>query len=133
MKPSVGKSLNLWLDATRTGIHDLPHSSWNCRDSDRMIIGFLLPGQKFISTLLSDILTILGIIWACKVFLLLLSCPISLIMSQQTQSDILHTKMLQNVLWCQITWSKCMLCNILEYTETIKIYEEKFVVLKKIQ
>jgi hypothetical protein len=26
----------------------------------------LLPGQKFISTLLSDILTILGIIWACK-------------------------------------------------------------------
>jgi hypothetical protein len=25
--------------------------------------------QKFISTLLSDILTILGIIWACKVFL----------------------------------------------------------------
>ena len=33
------------------------------------IIEFLLPGQKFISTLLSDILTILGIIWACKVFL----------------------------------------------------------------
>jgi hypothetical protein len=29
------------------------------------IIEFLLPGQKFISTLLSDILTILGIIWAC--------------------------------------------------------------------
>jgi hypothetical protein len=29
----------------------------------------LLGGQKFISTLLSDILTILGIIWACKVFL----------------------------------------------------------------
>jgi hypothetical protein len=25
--------------------------------------------QRFISTLLSDILTILGIIWACKVFL----------------------------------------------------------------
>jgi len=36
-------------------------------------------------------------------------------MSQQTQSDIFQTKMLQNVLWCQITWSKCMLCNILEY------------------
>ena len=33
------------------------------------IIEFLLSGQKFISTLLSDILTILGIIWACKVFL----------------------------------------------------------------
>jgi len=33
------------------------------------IIEFLLPGQKFISTLLSDILTILRIIWACKVFL----------------------------------------------------------------
>jgi hypothetical protein len=32
-------------------------------------IEFLLPGQQFISTLLSDILTILGIIWACKVFL----------------------------------------------------------------
>jgi hypothetical protein len=28
---------------------------------------------------------------------------ISLIMSQQTQSDIFHTKMLQNALWCQIT------------------------------
>ena len=36
-------------------------------------------------------------------------------MSQQTQSDNFHTKMLQNALWCQITWSKCMLCNILEY------------------
>ena len=23
--------------------------------------------------------------------------------------------MLQNVVWCQITWSKCMLCNILKY------------------
>jgi hypothetical protein len=33
------------------------------------IIEFLLPGQKFISTLLSDILTILRIIWECKVFL----------------------------------------------------------------
>jgi hypothetical protein len=32
-------------------------------------IEFLLPGQKFILTLLSDILTILGIIWACKVYL----------------------------------------------------------------
>jgi hypothetical protein len=28
------------------------------------LIEFLLPGQKFISTLLSDILAILGIIWA---------------------------------------------------------------------
>jgi hypothetical protein len=34
-----------------------------------IIIILLLPGQKFISTLLSDILTILGIIWACKVCL----------------------------------------------------------------
>ena len=33
------------------------------------IIDFLFPGQKCISTLLSDILTILGIIWACKAFL----------------------------------------------------------------
>ena len=33
------------------------------------IIEFLLSGQKFILTLLSDNLTILGIIWACKVFL----------------------------------------------------------------
>jgi len=33
------------------------------------LIEFLLAGQKFISTLLSDILTILGIIWACKLFL----------------------------------------------------------------
>jgi hypothetical protein len=37
---------------------------------------------------------------------------ISLSMSQQTQSDIFHTKMLENALWCQITWSKCMLCNM---------------------
>jgi len=28
---------------------------------------------------------------------------ISLIMSQQIQSDIFHTKMIQNALWCQIT------------------------------
>jgi hypothetical protein len=27
-------------------------------------------------------------------------------MSQQTQSDIFHTKMLQNALWCQITWTE---------------------------
>jgi hypothetical protein len=40
---------------------------------------------------------------------------IGLIMSQQTQSDIFHTKILQNALWCQITWSKCMLCTILDY------------------
>ena len=31
--------------------------------------------------------------------------------------------MLQNALWCQITWSKCMLCNILESdcSETLDI------------
>ena len=33
------------------------------------IIECLLPGQNFTSTLLSEIVTILGIIWACKVFL----------------------------------------------------------------
>jgi hypothetical protein len=33
------------------------------------IIEFLLPGQKFTATLLNDILAILGIIWAYKVFL----------------------------------------------------------------
>jgi hypothetical protein len=33
------------------------------------LIEFLLPGQKIISTLLGDILTILGIMLACKVFL----------------------------------------------------------------
>jgi hypothetical protein len=44
-------------------------------------------------------------------------------MSQQTQSDIFDTKMLQNALWCQITWSKCMLCNILEYSsQTLDIH-----------
>jgi hypothetical protein len=42
---------------------------------------------------------------------------------KQTQSDIFHTKMLQNALWCQITWSKCMLCNILEYcSQTLDIH-----------
>jgi hypothetical protein len=51
---------------------------------------------------------------------------ISLIMSQQTQSDIFHTKMLQNALWCQITWSKCMLCNILEYcSQTLDIHGQR--------
>ena len=40
-------------------------------------------------------------------------------MSQQTQSDIFHTKMLQNELWCQITWSKCMLCTKYTWTEGI--------------
>ena len=35
-------------------------------------------------------------------------------MSQQTQSDIFHVQMLQNEMWCQITWLKCMMCNILE-------------------
>ena len=44
-------------------------------------------------------------------------------MSQQTQSDIFHAQMLQNALWCQITWSKCMLCNILEYySQTLDIH-----------
>jgi hypothetical protein len=48
---------------------------------------------------------------------------ISLTMSQQTQSDIFHTKMLQNALWCQVTWSKCMLCNILEYcSQTLDLH-----------
>ena len=47
-------------------------------------------------------------------------------MSQQTQSDIFHTKMLQNALWCQITWSKCMLCNILEYcSQTLDIHGQR--------
>ena len=51
---------------------------------------------------------------------------ISLIMSQQTQSDIFHSKMLQNALWCQITWSKCMLCNILEYcSQTLDIHGQR--------
>ena len=51
---------------------------------------------------------------------------ISLIMSQQTQSDILHTKMLQNALWCQITWLKCMLCNILGfYSQTLDIHGQR--------
>jgi hypothetical protein len=27
-------------------------------------------------------------------------------MSQQTQSDVFHTKMLQNALWCQFTWTE---------------------------
>ena len=50
----------------------------------------------------------------------------SLIMSQQTQSDIFHTKMLQNALWCQITWSKWMLCNILEYcSQTLDIHGQR--------
>ena len=47
-------------------------------------------------------------------------------MSQQTQSDIFHTKMLHNALWCQITWSKCMLCNILEYcSQTLDIHGQR--------
>ena len=47
-------------------------------------------------------------------------------MSQQTQSDIFHTKMLQNALWCQITWSKCMLCNILEHcSQTLDIHGQR--------
>ena len=52
---------------------------------------------------------------------------ISLTMSQQTQTDIFHTKMLRNALWCQITWSKCMLCNILEYcSQTLDIVLQGF-------
>ena len=47
-------------------------------------------------------------------------------MSQQTQSAISHTKMLQNALWCHITWSKCMLCNILEYCfQTLDIHGQR--------
>jgi hypothetical protein len=49
------------------------------------IIKFLLPGQKFISTLLSDILTILGIIWACKVFL---DCFYNYIEKKQSSSRV---------------------------------------------
>ena len=34
--------------------------------------------------------------------------------------------MLQNALWCQITWSKCMLCNILEYcSQTLDIHGQR--------
>ena len=44
-------------------------------------------------------------------------------MSQQTQSDIFHTTIVQNALWCQITWSKCMLCTILGYcSQTLDIH-----------
>ena len=53
---------------------------------------------------------------------------ISLIMSQPTQSDIFHEKMIQNALWCQISWSKCMLhvCNILEYcSQTLEIHGQR--------
>ena len=53
-----------------------------------------------------------------KIFKLNFRCcyvQIRLIMSQQTLTDIFHKKMLLNVLWCQITWKKCMLCNILKY------------------
>jgi hypothetical protein len=47
-------------------------------------------------------------------------------MSQQTQGDIFHAKMLQNALWCQITWSKCTLCNILEYcSQTLDIHGQR--------
>ena len=52
---------------------------------------------------------------------------ISLTMSQQTQSDIFHTKMLQNALWCQITWSKCMLCNIYTILLCCPCYMPKYV------
>ena len=51
---------------------------------------------------------------------------IGLMMSQQTESDIVHTKMIQNALWCQITWSKCMLCDILEYcSQTLDIHGQR--------
>jgi hypothetical protein len=44
-------------------------------------------------------------------------------MSQQAKSDIFHTKMSQNALWCQITWLKFMLSNILEYcSQTLDIH-----------
>jgi hypothetical protein len=34
--------------------------------------------------------------------------------------------MLQNALWCQITWSKYMLCNILEYcSQTLDIHGQR--------
>ena len=47
-------------------------------------------------------------------------------MSYQTQSDILHTQILQNALWCQSTWSKCMLCTILEYcSPTLDIHGQR--------
>ena len=52
---------------------------------------------------------------------------ISLSISQQTQSDIFHTKMLQNALWCQITWSKCMLCNIYTILLCCPCYMPKYV------
>jgi hypothetical protein len=51
---------------------------------------------------------------------------IGLMMSQQKQTDIVHTKMIQNALWCQVTWSKCMLCDILEYcSQTLDIHGQR--------
>jgi hypothetical protein len=51
---------------------------------------------------------------------------ISLMMSQQIQSDIFRTKMIQHALWYQITWSKWMLCNILEYcSQTLDMHEQR--------
>jgi hypothetical protein len=47
-------------------------------------------------------------------------------MSQQTQSDIFHVQMLQNEMWCQITWLKCMMCNILELcSQTLDKYGQR--------
>ena len=49
-------------------------------------------------------------------------------MSQQTQSDIFHTNMhmLQNEMWCQNTWLKCMICNILELcSQTLDKYGQR--------
>jgi hypothetical protein len=47
-------------------------------------------------------------------------------MSQQIQSDIFRTKMIQHALWYQITWSKWMLCNILEYcSQTLDMHEQR--------
>jgi hypothetical protein len=60
------------------------------------LIEFLRPEQKFISTLLSDILTILGIIWACKVFL---DCFYNQIEKKQPSSRVekIHVKTSINI------------------------------------
>jgi hypothetical protein len=58
--------------------------------------------------------------------LIFAAAQISLIMSQQIQSVIFHTKLIQNALWYQITWSKWMLCNILEYcSQTLDIHGQR--------
>ena len=51
---------------------------------------------------------------------------ISLIMSQQIQSHIFRTKMIQNALWYQITWSKWKLWNILQYcSQTLDMHGQR--------